>query len=186
MRSSAGGIKGPSFLGVLREDLLCPSFRAYIVKASLGITFFVVLWRIFPKTSLIWSAVSVGLVLSPEDKDTFRFGVERMAANALGSALGWAASLTGLDLIAQVMLAGPALILTASALGIRKATRSALAAMVIVMSAGAGNVVGFTPSQAALERAAFVILGCVFTLGLAAATIGLRKLFGARGGASRS
>jgi hypothetical protein len=184
MRSSAGGIKGPGFLVALRDDLLCPSFREYILKASLGITFFVVLWRIFPKTSLIWSAVSVGLVLSPEDKDTFRFGAERMAANALGSAVGWAASLTGLDLIAQVLMAAPAVILAASALGIRKATRSALAALVIVMSAGAGNIAGFTPSQAALERAAFVILGCIFALGLAAAAIGLRKLFGARGGAA--
>lgn len=140
-----------------------PAFAFYAAKCVLGTAACYGLYAAFPRYPLYWSIVSVLLVLDPDEKESMRLALDRMKANVAGATVGLVALLLFgrvgvLALCASVL----ATLAVCQAIRLGKATRSALAALVIVTMTG--NATWFT----GLERMLCVIAGCVVAIALTA------------------
>jgi len=140
-----------------------PAFALYAAKCVLGTAACYGLYAAFPRYPLYWSIVSVLLVLDPDEKESMRLAIARMQANVAGATVGLVALLLFgrvgvLALCASVL----ATLAVCQAFGLGKATRSALAALVIVTMTG--NATWFT----GLERMLCVIAGCAVAIALTA------------------
>lgn len=138
-------------------------YLLYVAKCVAGAAACYGLYAAFPRYPMYWSIVSVLLVLDPDEKESMRLAIARMQANVAGAAVGLVALLLFgrvgvLALCASVL----ATIAVCQAFRLGKATRSALAALVIVTMTG--NATWFT----GLERMLCVIAGCVVAIALTA------------------
>ncbi len=116
-----------------RTQVFREVFGLYLAKCLIGASVCYGLYVLFPGVQFSWSIVSVLLVLSPDFSDSLRLAFDRIKANLIGASLGLAAYLVRppdlLSLGASVL--GTILVCTFFRLG--NATRTALAAVVIVL-----------------------------------------------------
>lgn len=143
-------------------SLVSKDFLLYVAKCVAGTALCYSLYAAFPRYPLYWSIVSTLLVLDPDYAESMRLAVDRMKANVYGAAIGLVALLAGPPTLLSTCVAVVLTIVACGLLRLGKATRSALAALVIVMLSSTASWV------TALERMACVIVGCVVAIALTA------------------
>lgn len=116
-----------------RIQVVRVDFGLYIAKCLIGASICYGLYLLFPGVQFSWSIVSVLLVLAPDFRDSVRLSFDRIKANMIGASLGLAAYLVWPpnQLSLGVSILGTILVCTFFKLS--GATRTALAAVVIVL-----------------------------------------------------
>ena len=136
------------------------NFLIYITKCLIGLVITYTIYVYFPQHEFFWSVISVLLAFSPDDKDAKKVAYDRMKANILGSSIGMVLFLIHLP---NLFIMGIGVFLTiaiATLLNIQSTTRSALAAVIIVLLYEQQNA----SWHVALERMICVIIGCLIAL----------------------
>jgi uncharacterized membrane protein YgaE (UPF0421/DUF939 family) len=133
----------------------------YIAKCVAGVIIVYLLSWLVNYSDKIWCLISVMLVLSPDGKDATSLAVNRIKANAVGAAVGFAVLAIYNQSDIYAMCIGIALTVVACTfLKLEVATRSALAATIIILTHEAGRHIWDT----AVERLISVMAGCVLGL----------------------
>lgn len=109
---------------------------------------------------IIWVLISVMLVLSPDGSDAVTLAVTRIKANIVGGIVGFLLILIHPHLILMMCVAVFITVVICNLLNLEAATRTALAATIIVMTHEAGTHVWDT----AVERVLSVLAGCLLGL----------------------
>ncbi|MBU0927241.1 MAG: FUSC family protein [Spirochaetes bacterium] len=149
----------------------------YVVKCLAGTAVSYSLYVAFPRYPLYWSIISVLLVLDPDEKESMRLSYARMKANIAGAAVGVAAILAfGRVRLAALCLSVVATLALCQLIKLGKATRSALAALVIVTVSGPATWI------TGLERMACVVFGCLVAMALNVLTSLVMRWPRSRGG----
>jgi uncharacterized membrane protein YgaE (UPF0421/DUF939 family) len=162
--------KNARFLAQCRSRTLL----LYVFKCLLGMLVCHRFYVWFPGHQLYWSIVSVLLVLAPGHRDSVQLSLSRIWANSIGAAVGLAFFVVPLPEALSLCLAVIATIGVCHYLVLGGATRSALAALVIVF---------IQQNEArdwtvALERVGSVLLGCLVALALTLAFHAVEKRLG--------
>ncbi len=150
--------RGSEFIGQLRGRPL----QLYLLKCLLGTLICHRFYVWYPDHQLYWSIVSVLLVLAPEPRDSVNLSLTRIWANAIGAAVGLVFYLAPLPTLLALCLGVVATILICHALALGHASRTALAALVIVFIQQSES----SNWTIALERVGSVLLGCLVALAL--------------------
>lgn len=132
------------------------AFILYLIKCILGTAICYALYLAFPQYPLYWAIISVLLVIDIDKKESIKLAIDRMKANIAGASVGILTILISgqvgmIALLASVVVT----IFLCEVIKLGKATRSALAALVIVTVSGAVSW------QTGLLRMACVIIGCL-------------------------
>jgi uncharacterized membrane protein YccC len=109
---------------------------------------------------IIWVLISVMLVLSPDGSDAVTLAVTRIKANIVGGASGFLVILLHPNMILMMCSAIFITVVLCNLFNLEAATRTALAATIIVMTHEAGQHVWDT----ALARVSAVFAGCLLGL----------------------
>ncbi|MFY0255635.1 aromatic acid exporter family protein [Chitinophaga sp. 30R24] len=109
---------------------------------------------------IIWILISVMLVLSPDGSDAVTLAVTRIKANAVGAISGFLLILLHPNMILMMCSAVFITVAICNLLNLEAATRTALAATIIVMTHEAGTHIWDT----AVERVLSVLTGCLLGL----------------------
>jgi uncharacterized membrane protein YccC len=109
---------------------------------------------------IIWVLISVMLVLSPDGSDAVTLAVTRIKANLIGASSGFMLILVHPNLIVMMSIAVAITVIACNLLQVEAATRTALAATIIVMTHEAGQHVWDT----AVARVLSVLAGCLLGL----------------------
>ncbi|NIG56171.1 FUSC family protein [Chitinophaga sp. Cy-1792] len=132
----------------------------YSAKCVTGVVIVSILSWLIGYKDIVWVLISVMLVLSPDGSDAVTLAVTRIKANLIGA-------LSGFLLIAihpnQMLMMSIACLITVvlcNLLKLEAATRTALAAAIIVMTHEAGLHVWDT----AIGRVSSVVAGCLLGL----------------------
>lgn len=156
------------------EVVRVPAFIFYAAKCIAGTAACYGLYAAFPRYPLYSSIISVLLVLDSDEKESMRLAFDRMRANIVGASIGVAALLVaGRVGLLALCVSVTATLALCTFVKLGKATRSALAALVIVtMTGNASWLTG-------LERMASVVVGCVVAIALTAlGTLATRAIHG--------
>jgi uncharacterized membrane protein YgaE (UPF0421/DUF939 family) len=148
------------FLAVKASGLHDVSFLLYLIKALAGLSICYFLYKIFPGYQFQWSMISVLLVLTPNDSDSNRLAIDRTKANIVGSSFGLLFYLIHKPNLAILAAAVTCTIIFSAVIRLGNASRTALAALIIVMVLERENDT-FT---FALERMLCVFTGCLIAL----------------------
>lgn len=119
----------------------------YIVKCVAGVLLVVGIAHLIHYSDYAWCLISVMLVLSPDSKEAIPLALTRMKANLTGSAAS----------VLCLLVCPPNFITLCYAFNIMASSRSALAAVIIVMAHSSGLPVW----DVALERVVSVLAGCL-------------------------
>ena len=136
------------------------NFLLYITKCLIGLVITYCIYISFPQHEFFWSVISVLLAFSPDDKNAKQVAYDRMKANILGSSIGMVLFLIHFPNLLFMGIGVFLTIVIATLLNIQATTRSALAAVVIVMLYEQQNA----SWHVALERMICVIIGCLIAL----------------------
>jgi uncharacterized membrane protein YgaE (UPF0421/DUF939 family) len=134
----------------------------YIAKCIAAASTIYFLSDLFHYSESVWSLISALLVLSPDDKEALPLAITRIQANLVGSgSVLLCLLLSGLPHIVTISLAYTLAITACFLLNLMTASRSALAAVtIIVLAPGTEAHLWEKP----LERVLSVISGCVVGL----------------------
>jgi len=134
----------------------------YILKCLIGVSICYVPYVYFPQHEFYWSIISVLLVLAPDHSDSNRLAMDRMKANIIGSIVGLLSFLflVHIPVLVVLCIAVVVNILTCYMFGLENTTRSALAALVIVLIQEKEH----SNWLAGFERMGCVIVGCVLAI----------------------
>lgn len=136
------------------------SYFIYILKCVLGASICYALYRSFPNHQFSWSIVSVLLVIAPESADSIRLAYDRMKANILGASVGMTVFIVHTPEFISLCVAVVTTILLATFIKLGGASRSALAALAIVLIQENEK----NTWRSALERMGCVVTGCIVGL----------------------
>jgi len=137
-----------------------PFFLYYILKCIIGAAACYLLYILFPDHQFYWSIISVLLVLAPDHHDTVRLSLARMKANIIGAAVGLAAFLLFPICLPVLCASVVVTILVCTFIRLGNATRSALAALIIVLIQQGEE----SSPRSAYERMICVVAGCLIAL----------------------
>jgi len=146
------------------------SLLLYMAKCitAVAIVFLVARWLEYQE--IIWPLVSAILVLTPDSQEAVPLAAVRIGANLIASGVSLLFMLLGPANAFTLSIALSLTIALCAVLRLMAGSRSALAAVVIIML----HEPGTHPWDAAVKRAAFVIVGCL--LGLAITFVFHRRL----------
>lgn len=116
--------------------------------------------RLVNYDDIIWVLISVMLVLSPDGSDAVTLAVTRIKANAVGGVVGFLLILLHPNMIFMMCTAVFVTVVICNLLNLEAATRTALAATIIVMTHEAGEHLWDT----AVARVLSVLAGCLLGL----------------------
>lgn len=147
----------------------------YITKCIATASTIYVLSDFFHYSESVWGLISAVLVLSPDDKEALPLAITRIQANVVGSgSVLLCLLLSGLPLIVTISLAYTLAIAVCFLLNLMTASRSALAAVtIVVLAPGTEAHLWEKP----LERVLAVAIGCV--VGLVVTLVIHRRFSGA-------
>ncbi|RAJ07015.1 fusaric acid resistance family protein [Chitinophaga skermanii] len=132
----------------------------YAAKCVAGaLVVFLLSWLI-DYDEYIWCLISVMLVLSPDGSDAVALALSRIKANLVGATTGLIMLFIHPTQVVMVISAIAITVILCNVLKLEAATRTALAASIIVMT----HEVGTHVYDAAVERVIAVLVGC--SLGL--------------------
>lgn len=137
-------------------------FLLYLIKCLLGTCICYCLYVLIPQYHLYWSLISVLLVLAPDHNDSIKLPLTRIKANIAGGFVGLLCYFLPMPPLGCLCVGVPLTIFVCYGLGFGNATRSALAALIIVYIQE--NETGLW--RIAMERMAAVVLGCLVALAL--------------------
>lgn len=132
----------------------------YILKCLAGLSICYALYIAFPQHQFYWSMISVLLSFAPDENHSNRLAYDRMKANVAGSVIGLLLFLMHTPTLIFLCFGVVITIAVGTLLQFENATRSALAAMMIVMLYEQKQ----STWHVALERMFCVIIGCVIAL----------------------
>ncbi len=146
----------------------------YIAKCITGVALVFLLSSLLHYPDYGWCIISVILVLSPDSKEAVPLAVTRIKANLIGGLVSVLLLLFGTAGIFTISAAMAITIVLCYVFKLMAGSRSALAAVIIIMlhTMELGTTHGFW--QTTLERIISVIIGCV--LGLVVTFIFHQKL----------
>ena len=129
----------------------------YIAKCVTGVLIAFLLAKLFHYNDYIWCLISIILVLSPDAKDALPQASNRIKANLIGAAAGLIMLLFHIS--PEITVSGSVLItiIVCYITKLEVATRTALAATIIVTIHENGKYIW----DSALERVIAVVAGCV-------------------------
>ena len=129
----------------------------YIAKCVTGVLIAFLLAKLFHYNDYIWCLISIILVLSPDAKDALPQASNRIKANLIGAAAGLIMLLFHIS--PDITVSGSVLItiIVCYITKLEVATRTALAATIIVTIHENGKYIW----DSALERVIAVVAGCV-------------------------
>ncbi len=145
----------------MKTELKDHEFLLYIVKCLLGAALCYLLYYFWPERNFHWSVISVLLVLAPDRVNSLTLPVMRIKANVIGAFYGFLGFILPAPQIVSLLLAVVCTILSCKLLLAENATRSALAALVIVLLMGRGSGGGW---GLAVDRMLSVFIGCMVAL----------------------
>ncbi len=137
-----------------------PSFIRYLLLCVIGSSICYLLYTLFPAYPFQWSIISVLIVLAPEKKDARKLALDRIKANVIGSVTGLLSFLIHTPDIMSLGCSVVATVLICTWVKLGNASRSALAALAIVLILEKER----NTFDAALERMGCVIAGCIVAL----------------------
>ncbi|MCW3465662.1 FUSC family protein [Chitinophaga nivalis] len=132
----------------------------YAAKCVSGVLAVMGLSWLLNYQDVIWVLISVMLVLSPDGSDAVTLAVTRIKANAVGAASGFLLLLIHPNMIFMMCIAVMITVVLCNILYLEPATRTALAATIIVMTHEAGEHLWDT----AVARVLSVLAGCLLGL----------------------
>jgi uncharacterized membrane protein YgaE (UPF0421/DUF939 family) len=132
----------------------------YTAKCVTGVLFVLGLSWALDYQDIIWVLISVMLVLSPDGSDAVTLAVTRIKANIIGGIAGFLLILIHPNMILMMCTAVFITVVLCNLLNLEAATRTALAAAIIVMTHEAGAHVWDT----AVARVISVLAGCLLGL----------------------
>ena len=137
-------------------------FLLYILKCLLGLSICYFFYQRYPHLEVNWSMISLVIVLSPNDDEAHKFAWDRIKANIIGSMVGLTLFFIHDPNLFTMCLGVIATILICQFLTLGPATRSALAALLIVLVQEKAD----HSWQAGWQRMIFVLLGCFVAIAL--------------------
>jgi uncharacterized membrane protein YgaE (UPF0421/DUF939 family) len=146
----------------MKRQLFNPIFLLYITKCLIGTIVCYGFYKAFPQYYLSWSIVSLLLVLAPDWDNSISLPIARIKANITGALIGLFCFTLPLNQLVQLCIGVVLTIAVCTILRIPTSTRSALAALVIVLLQEMGKPMW----SYALQRIAAVLLGCLVGLAL--------------------
>jgi uncharacterized membrane protein YccC len=155
----------------LQKEIWNKVFFLYLVKCLLGTSFCYALYKTFPQYHLYWSIISLLLVLAPDWNNSIQLPLNRIKANITGGVVGLLCFLLPFPQLIGLCCGVVATILVCYLLNYPQASRSALAALVIVYL----QEYETAKWSIALERIFSVILGCLIALALTLIFRGFEK-----------
>lgn len=135
-------------------------FSIYTAKCLVGLALCYFFYWLFPDYRFHWSIISVLLVISPDDLDCKKLPISRMKANVVGSLVGLILFLIHPPNLFIMSLGVIFTIIICYIIQLGTATRSALAALIIVLVQQLND----QSLISAFQRMASVILGCIIAL----------------------
>lgn len=132
----------------------------YAAKCVTGVLVVLGLSWLVNYADVIWVLISVMLVLSPDGSDAVTLAVTRIKANLVGGISGFLLILVHPNLLLMMCTAVFVTVVICNLLNLEAATRTALAATIIVMTHEAGEHVWDT----AVARILSVMAGCLLGL----------------------
>lgn len=132
----------------------------YAAKCISGVLVVLFLSWLLDYPDVVWVLISVMLVLSPDGSDALTLAVTRIKANVIGAISGFLLLLCHPDLLITMSVAVCVTVVLCNLFNLEAATRTALAATIIVMTHEAGTHLWDT----AVGRVLSVLTGCVLGL----------------------
>ncbi|CAL1518286.1 FUSC family protein [Chitinophaga sp. MM2321] len=132
----------------------------YAAKCVSGVLIVFLLSWLLDYQDVIWVLISVMLVLSPDGSDAVTLAVTRIKANIVGAAAGFLLLLVHPNMLLMMCIAVFITVILCNILSLEAATRTALAATIIVMTHEAGQHLWDT----AVGRVISVLAGCLLGL----------------------
>ncbi len=158
----------------MKRQLFNPIFLLYITKCLIGTIVCYGFYKAFPQYYLSWSIVSLLLVLAPDWDNSISLPIARIKANITGALIGLFCFTLPLNQLVQLCIGVVLTIAVCTILRIPTSTRSALAALVIVLLQEMGKPMW----SYALQRIAAVLLGCLVGLALTLSFQYVERLLG--------
>lgn len=146
----------------MKRQLFNPVFLLYITKCLIGTIVCYGFYKAFPQYYLSWSIVSLLLVLAPDWDNSIILPIARIKANITGALIGLFCFTLPVPQLVSLCIGVVLTIAVCTLLRIPTSTRSALAALVIVLLQEMGKPMW----SFALQRIAAVLLGCLVGLAL--------------------
>ncbi|MDU6359085.1 MAG: FUSC family protein [Clostridiales bacterium] len=143
-----------------KPSWLTIEFIIYVLKCLLGLVLCYFFYWLFPEYRFYWSIVSVLLVISPDDLDCKKLPIDRMKANITGSLVGLLLFIIHPPNLLMMSIGVVTTILICYRIQLGTATRSALAALIIVLVQQLND----HSLISAFERMVSVVLGCLVAL----------------------
>lgn len=143
-----------------KPSWLTLEFMIYVLKCLLGLALCYFFYWLFPQYRFYWSIVSVLLVISPDDLDCKKLPIARMKANIAGSLVGLILFIIHPPNLLMMSIGVVTTILICYMIQLGTATRSALAALIIVLVQQLND----HSLISAFERMVSVVLGCLVAL----------------------
>ncbi|RFS19078.1 FUSC family protein [Chitinophaga silvatica] len=132
----------------------------YAAKCVTGVLVVLGLSWLVNYKDIIWVLISVMLVLSPDGSDAVTLAVTRIKANVIGAISGFSLILLHQNMVLMMCVAVFITVVLCNLFRLEPATRTALAATIIVMTHEAGAHLWDT----AVERVLSVLAGCLIGL----------------------
>ncbi|MBU3812381.1 MAG: FUSC family protein [Candidatus Niameybacter stercoravium] len=143
-----------------KPSWLTLEFMIYVLKCLLGLALCYFFYWLFPQYRFYWSIVSVLLVISPDDLDCKKLPIARMKANIVGSLVGLILFIIHPPNLLMMSIGVVTTILICYMIQLGTTTRSALAALIIVLVQQLND----HSLISAFERMVSVVLGCLVAL----------------------
>ncbi|NSL86514.1 FUSC family protein [Chitinophaga solisilvae] len=132
----------------------------YAAKCVSGVLVVMLLSWLLDYRDVVWVLISVMLVLSPDGSDAVTLAVTRIKANIVGATSGFLMLLVHPNMILMMSVAVFITVVVCNIFKLEPATRTALAATIIVMTHEAGQHLWDT----AVGRVLSVFTGCILGL----------------------
>jgi uncharacterized membrane protein YgaE (UPF0421/DUF939 family) len=143
----------------------------YMLKCIIGASISYIFYILFPTHQFYWAIISVLLVLAPDDRDSIKLAYDRIKANMTGALIGLFFFLVMDANLISICLAVVSTIIVCTYFELGGATRSSLAALIIVLIQEKEK----NDWQIASERMVSVVIGCLIGLVLTYTFLYLRK-----------
>ncbi len=141
-----------------RGFIFSPIF-IYICRCLIGFSIGYFLMKAVPQYDLFWALISILLVISPEASDSRKLSIERVKANFVGAASGFAAVFLPVDMYLKVMAGIILAALLCKGFNLLKVARTAIVAVIIILIEKPDE--GYL---APIERFISVLAGCIIGL----------------------
>ncbi len=131
----------------------------YICRCVIGFTIGFFMMQAIPEYDLFWALISILLVISPEGKDIRKLSIERVKANFVGAASGFAAVFLPVSIYLKVMVGIILAAVLCKGFKLVQVSRTAVVAVIIILIEKPDE--GF---MAPIERFISVLIGCLIGL----------------------